>query len=153
MFSNSKMGRAVHLLVCSMCFFVFCEAKGYFPRLRDFAEKSSIKSSSTCGETETKYCDATTLVRSVCGTEKTCKYSCCTTCSKDSPIARNLAADKRTYIDIYEGKPRPGSMQNSLGFDGNRGSYIEVLRLPSVEHKTKGFTVCVWVNQTLGNKG
>ena len=148
--NNSNMGHTAHfLVVLSACLLVFCEAR-YFPDLRDFAEKSSIKASSTCGETETNYCDAKTLNRPSC-TEKVCKYACCLTCSDALPNARNLAAGGK--MDIYDGQPRPGTSQNSLGFNGQRGSYIEVRRLPPVDHKTKGFTICVWVNQTSGNQG
>ena len=146
------MGHIVHLLVgFIVCFVVFCQATGYFPKLRDFAEKSSIKASSTCGETEMKYCDAKTLTRPKC-TEEVCKYACCPTCSNVSPNPEDLA-DRKGFTEIYNGQARPGTTQNSLGFDAGKGSYIVVGKLPSVDHKNKGFTLCVWVNQTLGNEG
>ncbi len=146
------MGRYAHLLVVFIaCCVAFCQAKAYFPKLRDFAENSPIKASSTCGETEMKYCDANTLRRAKC-TEEVCKFACCPTCSDASPNEQNLA-DRGRFTDIYDGQPRPGTTQNSLGFDAQKGSYIDVGRLPSVDHKTKGFTICVWVNQTTGNEG
>ena len=145
------MGRTAHLLVIfSACFLASCHARNYFPSIKDFAEKSVIKTSSTCGEIESKYCDATNLPRC---TEKTCKYACCADCSDVPPKPTNLAGNRRTYFAIYDGQPRPTTSHNSLGFDTNRGSYIEVTRLPSVDHKINGFTICVWVNQTSGNQG
>ena len=145
------MGHTVHLIFIA-CFVVFCQAKGYFPKLRDFAERSSIKASSTCGETEMKYCDAKTLHRGC--TEEVCKYACCPACSNVSPTPKDLAAvSPRRKTEIYNGEARPGTTRNSLGFDAGKGSHIEVNALRTVDHKNKGFSLCVWVNQTLGNEG
>ena len=147
------MGRAAHLLVIFVaCLPAFCQARGHFPAIKDYAENSLIKASSTCGETETKYCDAKTIKQPTC-TEKVCKYACCTTCSDVSPNPENLAVNRGRFNGIYDGQPRPTTTQNSLGFNPHRGSYIDVTKLPSVDHKTNGFTICVWVNQTSGNQG
>ena len=144
------MGYTAHLLaILISCFVVFCEAK-YFPKARNFAEKSSIKASSTCGEIEMTYCDAKTLSSTPC-TNKICKYACCPTCSNVSPNSNKLADGRK--ISIYDGKPRPGSTENSLGFDEQKGSYIDIRKLDSVDHQTKGFSICLWVNQTTGNRG
>ena len=146
------MGHTAHLLVVIIaCFVVLCQATGYFPKLRDFAENSEIKASSTCGETEMKYCEANTLLRATC-TQEVCKQACCPSCSDVSPNHQDLVELRRS-TEIYNGEPRPGTTGNSLGFDAGKGSHSEVARLPPVDHKNKGFTLCFWANQTLGNEG
>ncbi|XP_028396319.1 LOW QUALITY PROTEIN: usherin-like [Dendronephthya gigantea] len=147
------MGRIAHLLVLSLLFFCgFSRVNGYFLQLKDFARNSEIKASSTCGETETRYCDPKEIPKG-CTKFKICKSGCCPTCGKAPPNGFSLTDDERRYSNIYDGQPRPGSNKNSLGFDARKGSYIDIARLRPVDHKKKGFTICLWVNQTLGNKG
>lgn len=146
------MARVAHLLVFFTLTLQFREAASYFPTLRDLAQKSSIRSSSTCGQTSSKYCDASSLSSRTC-TEKVCHYGCCSTCTSSTPSSHNLGASSNTLYEIYSGEPRPGKTSHSLGFDSLKDSKIEVRRLPSIDHKNKGFTICVWVNQSHGNTG
>lgn len=148
------MGYAAHLLILTIVnFLLFGEAQNYFPKSRNFVEKSDITASSTCGETESSYCDARTLSRYPRCTFKICKKGCCPTCTTVSPAPVHLSNDKNKYNSTYESPPRPGANSPSVGFDVIAGSYIKVDRLPVIDSVVNGFAVCAWVNQTSGNEG
>ena len=124
----------------------------YFPDLQDLALGSPMKSSSTCGETNSKYCAATSLGPGNTCTEKDCKFSCCDTCTSSPPTANNLGRTG-TKSNVYSGQPRPEKTDYSLGFDSRKNSKISVSRISAIDHEKRGFTICVWVNQTDGNVG
>ena len=150
---NSSMGRAAHLFIVFMsCLLASCQAQGYNLNIINLAKQSLITASSTCGKNESKYCDPKTLRSARC-TEKVCKSACCPTCTDTSPTAQNLANGGSRLLEITSEPGGPGTTQNLFGFDEQKGSYIEVRRLPIVNHKADGFTICVWVNQTTGNEG
>lgn len=128
------------------------KSAGYFPKLVDLAVLKPITSTSTCGETSSKYCQslsrATSLQTCV---EKTCKFDCCTNCGSARPVAIDLAQSSNKVRVIQDGDPRNGSIVRSFRFQGD--SYIQPLRMPTINYVDPGFTISVWIKQKQGNKG
>lgn len=146
------MSNTAHFLYFFVVFLLFKEVPGYFPKLIGLAKGSPINSSSTCGQTRTKYCDSSTLGAKIC-TQKDCHFDCCSTCSNSAPKSYNLEKPRSTLVGVFRGEPRPGKTKNSLGFDSRNGSKIAVRPLPTIDYKRKGFTISVWLNQSSGNTG
>ena len=152
---NANMCSLVaHLLFVSLVFVSQCGVTAkYFPQLQDVALGSKIRSSSTCGKTSSKYCDATSLGPSITCTEKECKLGCCPTCTSSGPTTNDLQGPGNRRYNIFNGQPRPGRTDSSLGFNSRQNSKISVLRISNIDHETDGFSISVWVNQTKGNTG
>ena len=126
--------------------------QGYFPNLVDLAVLKPISSSSTCGETSSKYCQSSTRASSlqICE-ERTCKFGCCSSCGNSKPVAGDLAEFSSKQGVTQDGDPRNGSNVSSFRFQGN--SVILPRRVPSINYVNPGFTVSVWIKQKARNKG
>ena len=122
-----------------------------FPDVEDLSKLKPISSSSTCGETASKYCKSSDRESSlnICS-EETCKFDCCADCGSKKPSPSNLVNPANIH-NIQRDESRPNSSDRSYGFHGN--SYIQPLRVPSIDYVNKGFTISVWIKQTAGNRG
>lgn len=126
--------------------------QGYFPKLVDLAVLKPITSTSTCGATASKYCQSLTTQESLqtC-VEKTCEFACCTDCGAAKPVPTDLAQFSNKIRVTQDGDPRNGSIVRSFRFQGD--SYIQPIRLPSINYVNPGFTISVWIKQKAGNNG
>ena len=140
------------VLLLFFCHILSTYGQGYFPKLVDLSELKPITSTSTCGATSSKYCQSTTTQTSLqtCF-EQMCKFDCCTDCGTSKPVPSDLAERSNKFGVMQDGDPRNGTIVRSLRFQGD--SYIQPLRVPSINYMNPGFTISVWIKQKKGNKG
>ncbi|XP_067031738.1 usherin-like isoform X1 [Acropora muricata] len=129
----------------------YCQ-RGYFPDLRDLSALKPITSSSTCGAQAMVYCQSFRSNSSLrtCFVS-TCEFACCSSCGSSKPVPTDLAQNSVNQRVLQDGEPRNGSSVNSYRFQGN--SYLQPLRVPSVDYVRTGFTLSVWIKQRAGNRG
>ena len=129
----------------------YCQ-RGYFPDLRDLSALKPITSSSTCGAQAVDYCQSFRSSSSLQNCSlSTCEFACCPSCGSSKPVPTDLVQSSLNRGVRQDGEPRNGSSVNSYRFQGN--SYLQPLRVPSVDHVRTGFTLSVWIKQRTGNRG
>ena len=144
--------KLIFVFLLFICHILSTYGQGYFPKLVDLAELKPITSTSTCGATSSKYCQSSTRQTSLqtCFQE-TCKFDCCEDCGSSKPVPSDLAERSNKFGVTQDGDPRNGTIIRSFRFQGD--SYIQPLRVPTIDYVNLGFTISVWIKQKKGNKG
>ena len=123
----------------------YCQ-RGHLPDLRDLSALKPITTSSTCGAEAMDYCQSFTSNSSLqtCSLS-TCEFAYCLSCGSSKPVPTDLVQNSLNQRVVRDGEPRNGSSVNSYRFQGN--SYLQPLRVRSVDYVRTGFTLSVWIKQ------